>query len=473
MKKTVTLCLLMAIASLTLAQNTGFYFDDPEFELRSVFNDCFVKTAVTVKSDIKKAKYTHAYEITHAAVIIYEHTVFGTSAVDATYADKWFYIPLNDLYLSTKETTANVFTESTEITLTNKLHSVMAGNGTKYNLADESSYLQTAITFPFTLNSKTYANTLEYLNTALSKLRNEGKDIAEKEVVSKKEEVKPTIKKEYSGTYLIESTMVNGKKEGTQKIYYENGRIRAASNFINDKEEGVSKIYYESGELEYETPFSNNKKEGVEKGYYKNGKIKSTMIFVKGEANGLIKNFYENGNLKSELEALNGVRNGYDTQYDKNGKIEEKQYWVNGKLSGTLAVCEGIDFLIKKLKNKEYKELDDNVWMRNNFDGIKNFEYDYFSKGSFSAGKITAFLNKPNQCVLTYLPGFKGTMYSVYKQLVAELNTCKNLGDGEEPEQSGGKMATFRYDKKTVVTITASEYKGEIRLTVSRTAEKD
>lgn len=200
------------------------------------------------------------------------------------------------------------------------------------------------------------------------------------------------------------------------------------------------------------------------------------MIFVKGEANGLIKNFYENGNLKSELEALNGVRNGYDIQYDKNGKIEEEQYWVNGKISGTLPVCEGIDFLIKKLKNKEYKELDDNVWMRNNFDGIKNFEYDYFSKGSSAPGAI-AFLNKPNQCVLTYLPELKGTpkgtMYSVYKQLVAELNTCKNFGDGEEPEQSGGKMATFRYDKKTVVTITASEYTQEIRLRVSRMGEKD
>ena len=265
------------------------------------------------------------------------------------------------------------------------------------------------------------------------------------------------IKKEYIDSFLIESTMVNGKKNGTQKIYYKNGGIRAKSAFVDDSVEGVGTIYYESGKLEYETPYLNNKKEGVEKGYYENGKLKSTMVFEKGKANGLIKIFYENGNLKSQLEAHNGLRNGYDIQYNENGNIVKKQYWVNGNLRGILPICEGIDFIIKKLKNQEYEELDDKKWMNNNFDGIKNFTYDYFSPSS------------PNECMFTYLSSFDD---SVYEQLVAELNTCKYLRGGRE-ESKTEIRATFRYDKKTVVTLGVTWYKKEIWLKVSREAEKD
>ena len=68
MKKIVTLCLLIAIARFTSAQKTGLFFDDPKFELQFVFADCFVKTAVTLKNDTKKAKFAHKYEITPDAL---------------------------------------------------------------------------------------------------------------------------------------------------------------------------------------------------------------------------------------------------------------------------------------------------------------------------------------------------------------------------------------------------------------------
>jgi len=43
--------------------------------------------------------------------------------------------------------------------------------------------------------------------------------------------------------------MVNGKKEGNEYWYYENGNIKLEVNFISGKKEGELKKYSETGEV--------------------------------------------------------------------------------------------------------------------------------------------------------------------------------------------------------------------------------
>ncbi len=453
MKKIATLCLLIAIARFTSAQKTDNFFDNPKFELQMVFADCFVKTAVTAKNGTQKTKFTHKYEITNDAIVIYERTIFGTSTVDPTYADKWFYIPLKDLYLITKETINDVFTESTEIALTNKLHRIIAGKGTKYNLADKNNYLQTAITFPFILKENRYHNVIEYLDSALAGLRNEGEDNTAnsttnsgKAVAPKREEVKPAMKNEYypTGELKSETPMINGKIEGKQKYYYKSGKLAFYNVYKNNFKNGAYEFFFENGRLRQKNDFKNDKIHGEFKEYHDNGAIKIESVFTDGK------------------------HNGYENKYDKDGRLLSRQYYVMGKISGTLDICEGINYLIEKLDDKTYNDLNDYEWRKENFKGIIDFEYSNF----FRTDPI--FMTRWRSCTLTYLPepGSNQTLFSQYDHIKSQLNGCKKLKEKSPSIADTGtlKSAHFTYNKLLFVTINADagEKAAGIKLTITR-----
>ena len=458
MKKIVTLCLLIAIARFTSAQKTGLFFDDPKFELQFVFADCFVKTAVTLKNDTKKAKFAHKYEITPDALVIYEHTVFGTSAVDATYADKWFYIPLKDLYLTTKETITDVFTESTEITLTNKLHRIIAGNGTKYNLADNNTYLQTAITFPFVLKGNKYHNVIEYLNSALAALRNEGKDNTAnsptnsgKAVDQKSGEVKPAMKKEY----------------------YETGELKSETPMINGKIEGKQMFYYKSGKLAFYNVYQNNLKNGAYEFFFENGRLRQKNDFKNDKISGEFKEYHDNGTIKTESVFIDGKHHGYENKYGKDGKLLSRRYFVMGEISGTLDICEGVNYLIEKLDDKTYNDLNDYEWREENFKGIIDFKFSDF----FRTDPI--FMTRWRSCTLTYLPEPKSgqALFAQYDNIKTQLSGCGKLKEKKSSlgDTESVKSTIFIYNKLLFVTVEvdAKDIGGGIELTVTRIENED
>ena len=58
------------------------------------------------------------------------------------------------------------------------------------------------------------------------------------------------------------------------KLYYENGKLKAQIPYKNGKKEGIAKGYYENGKLLEELSYKNNMREGIDKQYYESGKIK-------------------------------------------------------------------------------------------------------------------------------------------------------------------------------------------------------
>ena len=54
-------------------------------------------------------------------------------------------------------------------------------------------------------------------------------------------------------------------------------------NYINGKLEGTAKIYYPSGQLFDKENYKNGTAEGVRTVYYENGKLKSELIYKNGE----------------------------------------------------------------------------------------------------------------------------------------------------------------------------------------------
>lgn len=459
MKKTAILCLFLMTAGLTFAQNDNPFMDPeiaPRVELNNVFEACFIKTAVT--NIAQKTKNTFKYEFTYNAVVIYRHTVFGNSASDFTYADKWFYIPLNDLYINNNETVKDVFAETTEIALTNKAKAIIAGNGIKYNLAGGDTFLQNEINIPFILTKRFYnREVFEFLNSNLSVLRAEVKEsVAKKEAISPKDSrskpVEPatTIKKEYypTGELAIEFTMIDGKIEG--------------------KETG----YYKSGKINYFYTYKNNVKNGAYEYYFENGQVRQKSYLKNDQFDGALQEYYENGILKNESVNIDGKYHGFIKEYSPDGKLVSKKYYVMGRLSGTLDACEGVIYLIKKLDDKQDKQLDDKSWIKENFAGIMDFRYEFFSEGSF-------ILNRASQCRLDFLPESETNeiFFAQYEKVKAQLNNCGKLKAEEEHYENSSmgtlKSIVYRYNKSLFVKLQATTLSnGSIRLYVCRTENK-
>lgn len=456
MRKIVILCVLLIATSLSFAQDNPF--TDPKVMYRvnldMLFKERFVKKAVTSIS--LKVKMSFTYEITYDALIIYKHTTFGSSAADVTYSDKWFYIPLKDLYLNTTETVKDVFAESAEIALTNKLKRIIAGNGTKYNLAGEDTYLQDQINIPFNLDGEVHTrNVIEYLTATLTGLRANAKADVVKKTTTPGEEINEhtnapsaTVKKEYYATGEIksETPMLNGKIEGKQIEYYKNGKINSYSIYKNGIENGAYEYYFE------------------------NGQIRQKSNYVNGKFNGPVQEYYENGTLKNESVNIDGLYHGYVTEYDTKGKLVSKKYYVMGKMSGTLDICEGVNYLIKKLDDKEDKALADKNWMKENFDGILDFKYRYFTDGVYMRDGVSS-------CNLEYLPkaGSNEGLFLQYAKIKAALNNCPKLSAGEEHIDNSDtgtlKSNIYKYNKSLFVKLEATTFAGgSITLYVSRTA---
>jgi len=103
-------------------------------------------------------------------------------------------------------------------------------------------------------------------------------------------------------------------QDGTVKLYYDDGKIKAELNYVNDVLNGFSTWYYHNG----------NKQKEV---YYSDGKI-----------DGRVRYFYENGLIKAEFEVKDGIRDGLTKLYYPNGGLKEVKIFDKGKLIKTVKV---------------------------------------------------------------------------------------------------------------------------------------
>jgi antitoxin component YwqK of YwqJK toxin-antitoxin module len=65
-------------------------------------------------------------------------------------------------------------------------------------------------------------------------------------------------------------------KNGEEKSYYINGKLREIINWKDGKLEGEYKWYYKSGKLRVVSYYKDDKLEGERKYYYRNGKEEIT-----------------------------------------------------------------------------------------------------------------------------------------------------------------------------------------------------
>jgi antitoxin component YwqK of YwqJK toxin-antitoxin module len=96
-------------------------------------------------------------------------------------------------------------------------------------------------------------------------------------------------KKWYPNRQLMEERFyVDGRKEGRQVSYWQNGNKRFEFNAKNDAYEGELREWNYKGNLSHLAHYKAGQEQGIQKVWYDNGKIKANYVIINGKRYGLL-----------------------------------------------------------------------------------------------------------------------------------------------------------------------------------------
>lgn len=195
----------------------------------------------------------------------------------------------------------------------------------------------------------------------------------------------------HDGSIRSSGGYVDGKKEGTHRIYNPDGTLSGGELYkggikvgeglvdAQGRYQGQWKLYHDSGELRAEGAYENSNRTGDWIFYHKNGKVEHRGKYVNGLPHGLWKWFYENGNLRREETYKRGKEEGIVTEYNEEGEI-----MIQGNYEGGLREGEWFYHVGDQIEKGKFRDGErTGTWVHEYPDGTVNF------KGNFSGGLAT------------------------------------------------------------------------------------
>jgi antitoxin component YwqK of YwqJK toxin-antitoxin module len=102
----------------------------------------------------------------------------------------------------------------------------------------------------------------------------------------------------------------NGKQNGVQISYYENGRVNEARYYIDGRKEGEHQAWWENGSQKFVYHFKNDVFDGSVKMWNESGMLFNDFNYVNGHEDGLQKSWFENGSLRANYVVKNNRKYG-------------------------------------------------------------------------------------------------------------------------------------------------------------------
>lgn len=132
---------------------------------------------------------------------------------------------------------------------------------------------------------------------------------------------------------------VNGRAEGQDTIYYEEGNINLIRSHYQGKEDGTWIFYNKDGTIKWEKSYYAGLAEGKHIFYYPDGNIFKIETWQAGQLTGIKKEFFKGengqpGKIKKEIGYKNGSFHGLYRTYFKSGEIAIEQLFKDGEKDG-------------------------------------------------------------------------------------------------------------------------------------------
>jgi len=102
----------------------------------------------------------------------------------------------------------------------------------------------------------------------------------------------------------------NGRKEGIEKIWYDNNKISEIRFYRKGKKIGVHELFWDNGNKKMIAYFKNGEHNGEMTQWHKNGKVYKKFNYKSGFEEGNQKIWNDKGNLKANYDVIQGRRYG-------------------------------------------------------------------------------------------------------------------------------------------------------------------
>ena len=113
---------------------------------------------------------------------------------------------------------------------------------------------------------------------------------------------------------ILEVQYLNGRKNGYEKIWYNNGKISEERFYKNGRKEGNHKLFWENGNKKMIANFLDGKYENKIIQWHKNGEKFKEFYYENGNEIGNQKMWDSKGNIKANYDIVNNRRYGLTGQ---------------------------------------------------------------------------------------------------------------------------------------------------------------
>jgi len=137
-----------------------------------------------------------------------------------------------------------------------------------------------------------------------------------------------------NGNVKFKENFKDGIRDGETTTYYNDRNVKREEYYKNGKQEGNQESYFKNGQIQSEEYYKNGKQDGVQRWYHQNGNTSRELYYKNGELDGVWKLYYDNGQIETEANFKNGEQDGSTKQYYYNGQIQREQNYKDGKLDG-------------------------------------------------------------------------------------------------------------------------------------------
>ena len=143
-----------------------------------------------------------------------------------------------------------------------------------------------------------------------------------------------TLAVEATGTVSEEDNIVNGLKTGVSHLYNRNGTIKLEENYSNGVLNGIRRVFGQDGKMQEEGYWKNGKRDSINRWAYPSGKIYVEYTYKNGNISGPANLYYENGNVKATGNYSDGYEEGVWKEYSDSTKkvIAEGSYKAGKKI---------------------------------------------------------------------------------------------------------------------------------------------
>lgn len=120
---------------------------------------------------------------------------------------------------------------------------------------------------------------------------------------------------------------------------FSNDKLKSEIFYSNGKKQGSEKFWFESGGLAQERYYKNGFKVGIHKGWWNSKQTKFVYQFNdRGEYNGKVKEWYRSGQPYMSFNYKNGKENGSQRLWKLDGNIKANYEVVNGERFGLIGL---------------------------------------------------------------------------------------------------------------------------------------